>query len=74
MDINSFYPENQMDRAEYIMIHIYIIPQEFEVKYNINDKVRNGYIFTQITKGMYVLPKEVRISHDSLVQHLEPYG
>ena len=46
-----------MDRSEYIMIHISMIPQEFVEKYNLKDKVKNGYIFTQVTKGMYGIPQ-----------------
>ena len=49
-----------MDRAEYIMIKIYMIPQEFLEKYNLK-KTHNGYIFEWVTKGMYGLPQEGQI-------------
>ena len=62
-----------MDRSEYITIHISMIPQEFVGKYNLKGKVYNGYIFSRVTKGVYGLPKSVRISHDDLVKYLEPY-
>ena len=29
MEVNFFYLNNKMDGAEYIMIHIYMIPQYF---------------------------------------------
>ena len=74
MDIKYFYPNNQMDRDEYIMIQISMIPEEFEEKYNLAEKSHNGYIYARVTKGMYGLPQAVRISHDALVKHLEPYG
>ena len=35
MGVNYFYLKNQMDRDEYIMIHIPMIPQEFLEKYNL---------------------------------------
>ena len=57
MEVKDFYPNNCMDRSEYIIIHIYMIPQEFVEKYNLKDKIHNGYIFTQVTKGMYGLPQ-----------------
>ena len=57
MEVKDFYPNNRMDRSEYIIIHIYMIPQEFVEKYNLKDKIHNGYIFTQVTKGMYGLPQ-----------------
>ena len=56
------------------MVQISIIPQELMDKYNLKYKVHNGYIFTQLTKGMYGLPQSGRIAHDALVQHLAPYG
>ena len=44
-----------------------MIPQEFIDKYNIKEKVHNGYIFILVTKGIYRLPKSVVIANDSLV-------
>ena len=55
------------------MKYIYIIPQEFLNKYNLKDKAHNGYIFAQVTKGVYVLPKSGLIAHDTLVQNVKPY-
>ena len=56
MDIKDFYLNISMDREEYTMIHIYMIPSEFMIAYNIKDKVHNGYIFSWVTKGMYRIP------------------
>ena len=70
IDVKCFYLNNCMDRSEYIMIHISMIPQEFVEKYNLKDKVHNGYIFKQVTKGVYVLPQTWQITHGSLIQHL----
>ena len=74
MDVKYLYLNNQMYRAEYIMIHISMIPQQFIDKYNLKYKTHNGNAFAQVTKGVYGLPKSGIISHGSLVQHLEPYG
>ena len=43
-------------------------------KYNLKEKLHNGYIFTRVTKGVYGLPQAGQIAHDDLVKHLEPYG
>ena len=51
--IMFFYLNNQMDRSEYIMIQISMIPQECYDKYNPKGKMHNEYIFTRITKEMY---------------------
>ena len=74
MDAKYFYLNKHMDRAEYIMIHTSMIPEEFMTAYNLKDKVNNGYIFERFTKGVYCLLQAWWTTHDSLVQHLEPYG
>ena len=51
-----------------------MISQEFVDKYNLKDKVHNGYTFARVTKGIYILPQTGQIAYDALVQHLEPYG
>ena len=38
MDVKYFHLNNMMDRAEYIMIQIAMIPQEFVDKYNLQEK------------------------------------
>ena len=52
------------------MMQISIIPKEFVHKYNLKEKVHNGYIFKHETKGMYRLPQVGLIAHDTLVQRL----
>ena len=74
MDVKGFYLKKMMDKAEYIMIHISMIPQEFVDKYNLKGKANNGYVFAQVTNGMYGLLKAGRISHGAPVKHLEPYA
>ena len=34
-----------------------MIPQEFVKKYNLKDKVHNGYIMARVTKGVYGIPQ-----------------
>ena len=74
MNVKYFYLNNMMNGAEYIMIQISMIPQEFVDKFNLQEKLHNGYIYARVTKGMYGLPQAGRIAHDSLVKHLETYG
>ena len=74
MDVKCFHLNNIMNRTEYIMIRIAMIPQGFVVKYNIQEKAHNGYIYSRVTKAMYVLPQAGRIAHDALVKHLDSYG
>ena len=57
MYVKDFYLNNKIGRAEYIMIQISMIPQELVEKCNLTEKSHNGYIFTRVTKGMYVVPQ-----------------
>ena len=52
MDIKYFYLNNQMDRDEYIMIQLSMIPQQSVEKYNIAEKSHNEYIYARVKKGM----------------------
>ena len=70
MDVKAFYLNNQIGRAEYIMIHISMIPQEFLDIYNIIEKAHNKYISERVTKGMYELPEAGRVAHETLVKHI----
>ena len=74
MNVYYFHLNNQIYRVECIMLQIKIIQQEFLDKLNLKGKTYNGYISSQVPKGMYVLPQAGKIAHDSVVQHLEPYG
>ena len=67
MDVKYFYLNNHMLRDEYIMIHISMIPQESVDKYKLTEKSHNGYVYTRVTKGMYITPQAGRISHEALV-------
>ena len=71
MDVKYFYLNYQMDRDEYIMIQISMIPQELVDKYNITEKSHNGYIYARLTKGMYGLPQSCQIAHGDLVKQLD---
>ena len=55
------------------MIQISMTAQEFMEEYNLKKKAQNRYIFEGATQRMYGIPQAVRIEHDALVQHLEPY-
>ena len=63
-----------MDKVEYILIQIAMIPQEFVYKYNLQEKAHNGYIYARVTKVIYELPQPGQIEYYDLVKYLEPYG
>jgi hypothetical protein len=43
------------------------IPQEIIDKYNVLDKVKNGYVYICINKGVYGLPRAGRLANNLLV-------
>ena len=58
MDVKYFDLNNKIDRAEYIMMQISMIPQAFLENYNLRGKAHNEYISSRVTKGMYGIPQE----------------
>ena len=74
IDIKNIYLATPMDRFEYMRIPIDLIPEEFIKKYNLLPLVKNGYVYTQIERGMYGLPQAGILANKLLKKRLEPYG
>ena len=63
MDVKYFYLNNHIDRDEYIMIQISMIPQESVDKYNHTGKANNGYIYERVTiKNVWDTPSRSDIA------------
>ena len=56
-DAANFYLATPMERKEYLRIAVELVPQEFMVEYNLHSKVKNGYVYCEIVRGMYGLPQ-----------------
>ena len=56
-DAGNFYLATPMERKEYLRIAVNLIPQEFMDLYGLHDKVKNGYVYCEIVRGMYGLPQ-----------------
>ena len=50
------------------------IPQEVIDEYNLTSIAYNGYVYTEIRKGMYGLKEAGIIAYKNLVQKLKPHG
>ena len=57
MNVRYFYLNNMMNREEYIMMQAAMITQEFVDKFNLQEKLHNGYIYVRVTKGVYGIPQ-----------------
>ena len=56
-DATNCYLATPMKRKEYLRIAVELIPQEFIDLYGLHDKVKNGYVYREIVRGMYGLPQ-----------------
>ena len=55
-------------------IHVRLVPTVFMNEYNLYDKVKNGYIYMKIHRGMYGLPQEGIIANTLLKERLAPFS
>ena len=56
-DAGSFYLATPLDYPEYMMIPVDLVPQEFNDANNLAHKIKNGYIYMKIVRGIYGLPQ-----------------
>jgi hypothetical protein len=73
-DIANFYFETPLNRPEYVRIHINQIPQEFIDNYNLEQHSRNGWVYFEITKGIYGLKQAEKLANDLLTERLSAHG
>jgi hypothetical protein len=75
MDIKDFYQNTPMKRPECMQLKITDIPDEIIEQYNLNLLVtQDGYVYCEITKGMYGLPQAGIIAQQLLEKRLAEYG
>ena len=55
-------------------IPIKLIPQEFIDFYDLAPKVKNGYIYMEISRGMYGLPQSGILANKLLEKRLSKQG
>ncbi len=63
-----------MDRHDFMHMPINLIPQGFIDKYDLCPKVKNGYVYMQIVKGMYGLPQASILANKLLKECLAEHG
>ena len=55
-------------------IPIELIPQEFIDLYQFQNKIKNGFVYCEIIRGMYVLPESGSLANKLLKERLEEHG
>ena len=56
-DARNFYLATPLEKFQYLSIPIELIPQEFIDLYHLQDKVKNVFIYYEVTLDMYGLPE-----------------
>ena len=73
-DAKNFYLATPLDDPEYMRIQAALVPEEFIEKYNLKDKIKDGYIYMRIIRGIYGLPQSGKLANDLLKKRLEVHG
>ena len=73
-DIKGFYLKTPLDRPEYTKMALDLIPEEFQVAYDLKAKALGGYICMEINKGMYGLPQACILTNKLLKKRLAQFG
>ena len=73
-DLANFYLGTPLDRPEYVRIQLSVIPQEFIDEYNLTNYTHNGWIYFEISKGVYGLKQAGKLANDLLTTRLAASG
>ena len=65
-DIENYYLNNPMKFFRYMRIALKDIPPEIIIEYNLLSIAHNGYVFIEISKGMYGLKEAGIIASNAL--------
>jgi hypothetical protein len=73
-DIKHFYLGVPMERKEYMRLPISVIPEEMIGENNLAHLVYKGFVYIEICKGMYGLPKAGILANQLLTKRLALMG
>jgi Reverse transcriptase (RNA-dependent DNA polymerase) len=74
LDIKDFYLNTPMTLYEYMKVPLALFPAAIIQHYNLEALEHNGFIYTEIMKGMYGLPQAGRLANNELIAHLQQHG
>ena len=75
MDISNFYLMTPLKRPEYIRVRLADLPDEIIDEYDLRNKANaKGFIFIEVTKGMYGLPQAGLLANELLEKRLNKHG
>ena len=72
--MKNFYLCTPLDRYKYMRMPIALIPEEFIKLYDLAGKVKNGYVYMEIQRGMHGLPQSGILANKLLKECLKKHG
>ena len=69
-DIKNFYLGTPLDHPGFVKIRLTNIPQEFIHKYNLQDCTHDGWVYFEISNGVYNLKQAGKQANDLLTTRL----
>ena len=73
-DLKDFFLSSQMKDPEFMKIPWKLIPEDIRSRYNLQDKLHNGFVYVRINRGMYGLKQAAVLAYEQLVTHLQAYS
>ena len=73
-DCSNFYLDTPLERHQYMRTPIELIPQEFFDLYQLQNKIKNGFVYCEIIRGMYGLPESGILANKLFKERLEEHG
>jgi hypothetical protein len=74
IDVKNYYLGTPLDIYEYMCLAIDTLPQEIIDQYALLGLVHNGFVYLEISKGVYGLPQAGILANQLLVKRLAPFG
>jgi hypothetical protein len=74
IDLKYFYLCSDLDVYEYVRIPAHMLSPRIIALYKLEDKIRDGYVYAEVRKGMYGLPQASKLANDRLRKFLAPAG
>ena len=74
INIKNMYLAIPMDQQKYMRMPMTIIPDDIKRQYKLQQKCKDGFVYTEILRGMYGLPQADILANKLLRERLEPHG
>ena len=74
LDVANFYLGSPMDRPDFMKLPYKILPQEIKDKYNLENIVKDGWVYICIERGIYGLSHAGLLANNLLAKRLIKAG